>query len=183
LAPEYNLEELHHAICQTTGVKVALWYHHIQDDLPNTMTRLRPRAKAIHLEVEYKEPNTQCQRICSAFAPQATVFPLGIKMWLVEEMQNLTNPEARSTASQIHALQETFLAYSKTGLFHIQPHLVHQKDKIYATLQQFLSMQIDPTEAIQKPFYTVSAMAKKQVSSSGTSPNIMTQHRPSWLRS
>jgi len=160
-APEYNLEELRHAICQTTGVTVALRYRHIQDDLPNTATRLRPRAKAIHIEVEDEEPYNRCQRIRSAFAPLATVFPSGIKMRLVEEMQNLTNPAARSTASQIHDLQEVFLAHSKTGLFPIQPHLVDQKDKIYATLQQFLSTQIDSIEATQKPFYAVSAMVKK----------------------
>ena len=144
-----------------TGVKVALRYCHIQDDLPNTMTWLRPRAKAIHLEVAYEESSTQCQRIRLAFAPQAMVFPSGIKMWLVDEMQNLTNPVAHSTAAEIHALQETFLAVSKTSQFQIQPHLVHQKDKIYATLRQFLSTQTGPTEANQKPFYTVSAMAKK----------------------
>ncbi len=160
-APEYNLEELRHAIHQMTGVEVALRYRHIQDDLPNTATRLRPRAKAIHVEVKYEEPYTRCQRIRSAFAPQATVFPSGIKMRLVEEMQNLTNPAARSTASQIHDLQEIFLAHSKTGLFPIQPHLVDQQDKIYATLRQFLSTQLDPTEAVQKPFYAVSAMVKK----------------------
>jgi len=180
LAPEYNLEELCHAIRQTTGVEVALWYRHIQDDLPNTATRLRLRAKAIHIEVKYEEPYTHCQCIRSAFAPQATVFPLGIKMWLVEEMQNLTNPAACLTTSQIHDLQEIFLAHSKTGLFPIQPHLVDQKDKIYATLQQFLSTQLDPTAATQKPFYAVSAMVKKWASLSGTSPNIMTQHRRSW---
>jgi len=161
LAPEYNLEELCHAICQTTGVKVALRYRHIQDDLPNTATWPSPRAKAIHLEVEYKEPHTHCQQIHSAFAPQATVFPLGIKMWLIEEMQDLTNPVAQSTASKIHALQATFLEYSKTDLFHIQPHLANQKEKIYATLRQFLSTSTGPTEATQKPFYAVSAMVKK----------------------
>jgi len=76
-------------------------------------------------------------------------------------MQNLTNPAARTTAAKIHALQETFLAVSKTSRFQIQPHLVHQKDKIYATLQQFLSTQTGIKEDNQKPFHAVSAMAKK----------------------
>jgi len=82
-------------------------------------------------------------------------------MQLVDEMQNLTNPAAHSTAAKIHALQETFLVVSKTGQFQIQPHLVHQKDKIYATLRQFLSTQTGIKEDNQKPFHAVSAMAKK----------------------
>ncbi len=128
-----------------TGVKVALWYCHIQDDLPDTVTRLLPRVKEIHMEVKYEESYTHCQCIHSVFSPQATVFPSGIKMQLVEEIQTLTNQVACSTESQLCALQATFLAHSKTGLLCILPHLSYRKDKTCSSSSQLsLTQQQSP---------------------------------------
>ena len=48
------------------------------------------------------------------YAPFAQTFPLGIKMRLMPEIHDLTNPETLAKVAQLQALQAHFLASTET---------------------------------------------------------------------
>jgi len=74
--PEYNLEELRRAILSATGVKVALRYRIIRDSLPVQASRQTPRLKAIHIEVDSKEPKNHREQIGKVFSASTKEFPV-----------------------------------------------------------------------------------------------------------
>ena len=117
MAPEYHLDKFRRAILTTTGVKVALRYRIINDNLPPQVTHIKPQIKAIHIEVNSEAPPlNHCECIGIAFSAKTQEFFTGIKMHLVAKTPTLTNPKAHHKTKQLQALQAHFLAQSDTCL-------------------------------------------------------------------
>jgi len=114
-APEYDLDDIRRTIKQATGVEVALRFRIINDGLPRHTIRTGPRIKAIHMEVEKETSSNKCKSIANLYSSTAQIFPLGIKMRLVPEINSLTNPDAHAQAVQLQALQAKFLNRSVTS--------------------------------------------------------------------
>jgi len=100
LAPEYNMEELHHTILAITGVRVALRYHRIQDTLPKQVACPPSTVKAIHIDVDMTTTQNQRENIGRVFSPKTKEFPVGIKMRLVAENFTCTDSKACLKAKQ-----------------------------------------------------------------------------------
>jgi len=131
LVPEYDLDDIHQTINQAMGVEVALHFWIISDGLPRHTFCTCPRIKAIHMEVEKGMPSNKCKSIANLYSSTAQIFPLGIKMSLVPEVNSLTNPDANAQAVQLQSVMcrlgiplET--KYGKKYMTHSGPFLVIQ---------------------------------------------------------
>jgi len=156
LGPEYNLEELRQAILLATGVKVALRYRIIRDSLPVQVSRQTPQLKAIHIEVDSKEPKNHRKWIGKVFSTNTKEFPVGIKMRLVAEISLLNSNTDQQKAEQLQALQARFLATSGTWQLYITLDLNHDKHCVMASLQRFLLHNPLLTPQEDQLFYAVS---------------------------
>jgi len=69
LVPEYNLEEICRTILMTTGVRVALRYQRIHNNLPEQV-HSPPTVHEIHIEVDKTTPQIQRESIGLVFSPK-----------------------------------------------------------------------------------------------------------------
>jgi len=66
------------------------------------------------------------------YSPTASIFPMGIKMQLVPELQDMTNSKTKTNAIQCQALQAKFMAHTKTSWIRQEV-----SDKTYTQLQLY----------------------------------------------
>jgi len=107
-APEYDLPALSQQIKKDTGGDVALCFQIIHDGLPAHANCRKPCIKAIHLEVKQGISSQLLKCIESTYSLTTRTFHLGIKMWLVPELQTMTNPEVCDNASHFKHGKNSF---------------------------------------------------------------------------
>jgi len=108
LADKFDKEALKSQIWETTGV-IALRYRAIDNRVTKRDTANTKRVKELHIEVDKADPASSRNRIECLYSLAATVFPLGIKMWMVRELHLLTKADAKVKAASLQTTQQRFL--------------------------------------------------------------------------
>jgi len=145
-----------------TGEEVALWYQIINDGQPIRTHRRAPRVRAIHIDVEKTASKETCKRIAGVYSPQATTFPLGIKMRIVEEITTESSPTFRTNAINLQSWQAQFLSQTATCLIKVDSQHITYTAGILATLRQIGSQITSLGHTKQQLFHAVSPMVKKE---------------------
>jgi len=147
-ALEYDLPALSQQIKMDTGGDMVLHFHTILDGLPVHVTHNKPHIKAIHLEVKQGIPSQLLKCIEQIYSSTARTFPLGIKMWLVPELQAMTTPEAHDKVINLQELQAWFLASTEIYRIGGVVDTIPNKNQLYDTLHAMtmpLSQGTKPT--------------------------------------
>jgi len=161
-APEFHLEEIRQQITVATGEEVALRYRIINDGQPIRTHCRALRVRAIHIEVEKTASKETCKRIAGVYSPQATTFPLGIKMRIVEEITTESSPTFRTNAINLQSRQAQFLSQTATCLIKVDSQHITYTAGILATLRQIGSQITSLGHTKQQLFHAVSPMVKKE---------------------
>jgi len=111
------------------------------------------------------------ERIYTTTAP---TFPLGIKMRLVPEIQEVTNPETLAKVVQLHALQERFLASTETRrIYEGECAMDHHTPNLVDTLRAMTISSWQANKQAQPLFHAISPMVTK----GGYLVRYLPQHR------
>jgi len=160
LADEYNRKALCQDIWDLTRIQVALRYRIIDDGKKkdgNDKNKQVP-VKALHIEIDQVQQTMVRSRIEHLFSSKATVFPLGIKMRLVQDYHILMNAQAKAKADSLRLHQERFLAQMETCSTWEISTLDLKDRQTDANLRQFIMNIPDPAQPNTKLFNVVSKM-------------------------
>jgi len=159
-ADEYDCKALCRDIWQLTRIQVALCYWVIDDGKKkdsNDKTKRVP-VKALHIEIDQVQQTIVQSRIEHLFSSKATVFPLGIKMQLVQDYCIITNAQAKAKANSLCLHQERFLAQMETCSTWEISTLDLTECQTDMNLRQFIMNIPDSAQPATKLFHAVSKM-------------------------
>ena len=146
-ADEYDKDELTKEIWSFTGVQTALRFREIDDGVPRKPNQNRtPRPKALHIEIDKREPAQARHALERLYSSSAKTFPLGIKMRMVCDQKLLTNTKAKAKAASLRANQEQFLKNMETCISWEIATIDLPDNTIGANLQHLIMNILDPNK-------------------------------------
>ena len=157
--PEYDKDALRQAIWNMVGVEVALRFRKIFH--PSKPRDPTAGVKALHLEIDSKEPRSQRTAVEKLYSAHANFCPLGIQMRLVPETHELANHTAIAKAVCLREKQKAFLAQSETCLSWEISTLDLYDSALKTDLRTLIHLIPDPDRPGESLFHAVNKMSRR----------------------